>query len=566
MDFNVSVKGIEYEFVDVFSRVVELAQKSAKELYLEEQEFRNDEFKELMNNNEVSSYEEYIEYLGETKADIDYSLSFEDNISHPDVAKQINELTYKYMCNVKDLPKEAVITIDDTLMESKNKELLKETIKEKLANKFGIDVKGFLSVKEATKSDIAKQNSYESIGKMIESKDFKTFLELKTSIEKYSFKNIAMIYAQATDAKAVMGFHSWKEYGRMVAQGQSGISIWQPCKKDLKTQEQVENEIANNEWFYGKPDSKFAIAEKERMLNKIATTGKVEVFSGYKLGTVFDVSQTKPIHPEQDNIWDIINLNKPLKENLENYGSVVEALHKSCVIFPLQVQYSETNKEDALYTSIQRYVYKVFQNAPEQINGIKSNTPSKGDMLDIEATMATYLICRHIGINSEDKISFRLSRIFNNDLSDESIVLGKREMFSKSFDRACCFADQFTKAFDKEFGYDRDEQMKNIAEKASKLKDEKQIEFNLKADTRVWFGRQPAQIVDSWKQGDTEYVIGKFENFDGYSGKAVKDGKSTYLKDGKNIAVLKTAPTKENAVDWLELPKEEKSKNEVTKE
>ena len=58
--------------------------------------------------------------------------------------------------------------------------------------------------------------------------------------------------------------------------------------------------------------------EKERMLNKIATTGKVEVFSGYKLGTVFDVSQTegKPL-PE---------LSSDLTGSVEHYDAFMEAI------------------------------------------------------------------------------------------------------------------------------------------------------------------------------------------------------------------------------------------------
>lgn len=75
----------------------------------------------------------------------------------------------------------------------------------------------------AEKKDILKQNAYEKVGDMIASKDFQTFLDLRASIEKYSSNNIAMIYLQKPDAKAVMGFHAWKALDRHVEAGQNAI-------------------------------------------------------------------------------------------------------------------------------------------------------------------------------------------------------------------------------------------------------------------------------------------------------------------------------------------------------
>lgn len=451
MEIQIAVKGIRYSFENEPNEVIEAALKMVKEMYIDEQEFQRDEFEALLEKNSTLTYEQYMEDYSE---DLDYRKSFEDNKDTPIVLGQLKELKDKYMANIHDLPKDAVVIIDDSLIDVKgkaNEVAIKKALKEKFKD---IDIKdlSYSHTGIADKKDILKQDSYEKIGEMMRTKDYKTFLDLRASINKYSSNNIAMIYLQKPDAKAVMGFRSWKDYDRSVVAGQKAISIWQPCRKELRTEEQVDKEIENNKWLYGQPDSRKAIKAKDRMMNDIHTKGATEIFNGYRLGSVFDVSQTIPNSPEKDNLLNILNLEKPLNKNMDNFNEVVQSIKESAVIVPLSIGTSSKSEQDTLFEAVFNYADKAFSLKPEAIDGIKSNIPFKGDMHQVETFMATYLICKHIGIDCEDKVGLKLTKIFDNEnFTEEAITIGKRAMFIQSFDRACNLSDQFTKAFDKNY-------------------------------------------------------------------------------------------------------------------
>lgn len=567
-NIDIAVKGINYSFAPCkeLDKVKEVAEKTAKELYQDEQEFQNEEYETMFEDGDISSYEEYCDAVGIEKNDIDYRKSFEENINHPDIQNQLAELTNKYMCNVLDLPKDAVVSIDDSNLNAKGVPDI-DSVRSALREKFGenVNIIDYRNADTAKKGDILAQQSYEKVGDMIKSQDFQTFLELRASIEKYSSKNIAMIYLQKSDAKAVMGFQAWKALDRHVDAGQNAINIWQPCKKELKTEEQVDKEIANNEWFYGKPDSKTAIKEKERMMDEIKNLGKTEVFSGYRLGNVFDVSQTVSNDLEHDNLMQIINLEKPLNKDLENYDAIVKSMKASATLASFSVS-SKESQQDSLFEAVVAYADAVFSETPQNIDGIKSNVPAKGDMHDVETMMSAYLVCKHIGIECEDKVSLKLAEIFNKDnLSEQAITIGKREMFIQSFDRACKFTDQFTKAFDKDFGYSLEAQREALKQSIAEKKEAQEAEFKAKAETRVWFGRTPAQKVDEWQKDGNTYVIGQVESTGKFCAKLTDDKKkSTNLRDSEGKpATFDSQPTRvdiENKFSAVIKAKPEKEK------
>lgn len=570
MDVQIAVKNITYGFPQSaeLGIVTNVAENSAKELYLDEQEFQMDEYQEMLEDGDVSSFAEYREAVGISSFEVDYSKSFEENIHHPDIQKQISELTNKYMCNVHDLPRDAVVTIDDSFLDAKGRpdeSAVRSALREKFGE--GVQISNFEHAGVAEKKDILKQNAYEKVGDMIASKDFQTFLDLRASIEKYSSNNIAMIYLQKPDAKAVMGFHAWKALDRHVDAGQNAIAIWQPLKKELRTEAQVDREIANNSWLYGEPDSQRAIKAKAEMMEDIEKTGKTEVFSGYKLGNVFDVAQTVSNDPEHDNLMQIINLEKPLNQDMANYEAVADSMRKAAGLAPFSIP-KDMSQQDALFSAVVAYADHVFSHQPDAIDGIKSPTPQKGDMHDIEVMMSAYLVCKHIGIDCEDKVGLKLAEIFNKDnLSEQAITVGKREMFTKSFDRACKLSDQFDKAFDKDFGYSIEAQREALKQQIADEKAAKEAEFKEKAATRVWFGRTPAQRVDEWQKDGVTYTIGQIEATGKYCVKMLDENKKgSYLRDddGKPVK-FNTQPSREDIEDWASMDKTSPAKTEPDK-
>lgn len=89
--------------------------------------------------------------------------------------------------------------------------------------------------------------------------DFSRFCE-RAQLCKYSRVNLMLIYLQRPDAVYCAGYHEWRKLGRQVRKGEHGISIWIPCRAAKDT---------------ARPGD------------------EPELY--FRLGTVFDVSQTDSI-------------------------------------------------------------------------------------------------------------------------------------------------------------------------------------------------------------------------------------------------------------------------------
>lgn len=475
METQVVVKNIKYNFNDKNDEMAEIARSLAdnttKEWYEEEQELQLAEYEELLSDNEVSSFEEYKQFIGLGIDGTDYRKPYEENRERPEVQDRLREYTQRYMQNAYDLPKNVVITLDDSVFDEKGVPD-EYAVTSAIQKEYGVQVFDYAYADKAEKKDILSQDAYNKIGEMIDSKDFQSYLDLRASIGKYSSNNITMIYLQKPDAKAVMGFHAWKDYDRHIEAGQSAISIWQPMIRQLKTEKQVDRYIAERSVYYGEPTSSKAREAKEKMLEEIEKNGYIEKDFGYKLGPVFDVSQTVPFDKDHDTLSQIVNLEKPLDSDLANFEEVVRSMKNAATLSHLSIVTSGVSEQDALFNSLVKYADDVLGKNPEKISGIKSPQIFKGNMHEIESIMTAYLICSHIGIDSGDKAGFKLAEIFDKGKNAEDLVkYGKREMFTEPFDRACKLSDMFIKDFDKDFGYSIEEQ-RNAVKQAVKEKQE----------------------------------------------------------------------------------------------
>ncbi len=108
-------------------------------------------------------------------------------------------------------------------------------------------------------------------GTLLNDESFKRALSLRAHNYNYSFLNAILILSQRPFATTVAGFHRWKDLGRTVRSGESGIAILAPIrKKEVK---------------------------KVKKLNEDGIEEEVEVteevLMGFKLAQVFDLSQTE---------------------------------------------------------------------------------------------------------------------------------------------------------------------------------------------------------------------------------------------------------------------------------
>ncbi len=444
---DIAVKGVIYKVENPQRQITDMALKTAKELFEEEKEFQQEEYQTLLDDNVISNYDEYCEEVGISKSEVDYiHTSFEDNINHPAIQSSIEGLIEQYSRNVYDLPKDTVIAVPVSKTDSKgaaDKSTLIELLNQNLPD--GITVIGYEAAGQAEKKDLLIKSTYDKVGEMLDSKAFNDFLEIRASINKYSANNISLIYAQNSDAKAVMGYNAWQKYDRQVQAGEKSIAIWMPMQRELKTEKQVDNYLEKH-----KNDYANLVSAKQTMMKAIEDKGKYEVFSGYRLGAVFDINQTA-CTLEHDNYEELLHLERPLDNSMENYESVRISMADAAKFANLSINDTNVSQQDALFNAVYHYADDVMQNSPEKVAGIKSNIPLTGDMHKAETAISTYLICKHIGIECDEQVGMKLAEAFNDKFSEQSITVGRRSMFETAFDRGCRLADEFNKDFDRTY-------------------------------------------------------------------------------------------------------------------
>lgn len=117
------------------------------------------------------------------------------------------------------------------------------------------------------------------------SDEIRKYLDFFSKFYNYSFFNRIMIYIQRPDATRVASYKKWQEKKRQVKKGALGISIFVPIIKKTDATKDV-GEIETK-----REDLPIELGDKpsEEMRDFLA---------GFKVGTVFDISDTEAISPE----------------------------------------------------------------------------------------------------------------------------------------------------------------------------------------------------------------------------------------------------------------------------
>ncbi len=515
---KICCKDINYSFDDNpnCKEARNIAVETVKEMYEDNKRFEQEEAEEMLKDGDISDLSEY---------DFSYAEPFDEKR----YALKISELTNKYMRNFTDVPKDVVLDVDAEKIKDIDESELKRTISEK----YGVEVVNIRNIDKASTRDTLSQETYNSVGKMLQSSDYQTFLNLKSSMENYSFRNIAMIYGQKPDAQAVKGFGAWsKELNRSIIKGEHALKIWCPAFKTLKTEEDVDKFIKDNAWKYASQEA--AEKSKEKMLEEIEKNGFTKEIYAFTEGKVFDISQTVSRDPENDNIEAILHIPKPLNSEFANYGDVVQTLEKT---FGSSIRVNgknDTSEQERIYDAVLRYSDQILSQQPESVDGIKSSTPLKGDIHKLETVAAASLICKHIGVESDSKTAYEMTDIFQKaGTSKEAYTEGKRGMFEKAFDRGSKLAAQFNKSFDKELGYDVEALRKAaLAEVKAKAESNK--------DKYVLFRSTKLLKTDQWEKDGTRFTVGQNEKSGNFYAKAtdIKNKSDIYIRDSSN-AIMK---------------------------
>lgn len=515
-EIQTTVKGLQYDFDkqnELYKAACKEAVNEVCERYLDEQSLWNEELPDLIADGTVKDIDDYkTNYLELLPSDIDYSKPFEENLSHPQIQTEIKNVADKYMCNALDLPSSVVVAVDEQYFDNGKPEAY--AVRQAVSEKLDIDVP--FSYKDASKAspkEIATQKSFDGISRLMKTNDYATFLNLKANINHYSAKNIALIYSQKPETEFVASFSAWKDYYRYPQQG-SGLEIWQPSMKYIKTEQQADEYLDYNRAEFPKDSDKYK-AEKEKLMQEIEEKGYATRLIGYNLGYTFDISSTvwagdkvtiqenkgrksesidkqidrylcyqadaftsedrekykktddynqkkeelkrevkingKAERTIEDKIDKISDLGKPLTAFMENGEKVAKSVEKAATIIPIAIKGGIT--QESIYNAVRDYAEKVFSEKPFEVSGIKSNRPSAGALHKSEVLCAAYLMSKHIGLDCENKIGVEMANVFDNSaLSDTDILTkGKRNIFAEAFNRGSHLSDQFCKEFDKAY-------------------------------------------------------------------------------------------------------------------
>ena len=236
----------------------------------------------------------------------------------------------------------------------------------------------------------------QGIKHLFESEQNRKWLITMSRLHQYSLNNTILICMQKPDASLVAGFHAWKKMGRHVKKGEKGILILAPIRYTREQPNAEEDPLESHE------------TEKEK------TEKKEIICTGYKIVSVFDVSQT------EGRELPSIGVNE-LTGDVETYQQFFEALKMSCPV-PIEFEsirdgakgyFHQTENRIAIQegmSQVQTLKTVIHEMAHQKLHSIQGGpadlTPVQRiisrNAKEVEAESVAFTVCQHYGIDTSD--------------------------------------------------------------------------------------------------------------------------------------------------------------------
>lgn len=168
--------------------------------------------------------------------------------------------------------------------------------------------------------DALTRQLQDGIYEFIDSQRYSAVLDSMSRFHNYSINNSIIIAIQNPYATHVASYTTWKNMNRTVKKGEKGIQIFCPF------QYHVEQEINKID-----PDTKKIMVDKDG--NNIKEKKLVQQ-TGYKIGYVFDVSQTEQIKGKKEYPLEFVD---DLKLKVESYDETLELVKRFSPV-PIEFQ------------------------------------------------------------------------------------------------------------------------------------------------------------------------------------------------------------------------------------
>lgn len=234
------------------------------------------------------------------------------------------------------------------------------------------------------------------VSDIFQSSQYAEYLAAMSKFHHYSFGNTLLIFMQRPDATRVAGYHDWKnKFGRQVKAHEKGIQILAPCIYYKWVQRQKISEQAGlpMQGTDGSPVMEWV--REQRM--------------GYKIVTVFDVSQTEGKELPSLGVSELTG-------NVTGYSAILEKLQS---LSPLPVVFETFPKDAKGYCSYleQRIVIQPNMSQQQTVKTLvheiahaKLHLPTDLDPAErpsrtareVEAESIAYVVCQHLGIDTSD--------------------------------------------------------------------------------------------------------------------------------------------------------------------
>lgn len=251
----------------------------------------------------------------------------------------------------------------------------------------------------------------EGVRNLFDSEAFKAYLKTNASFYQYSTNNLILIYSQRPDATLVASYTRWRSLGRNVKKGEQGIQIL--CPSPYKKQMEVMKRDSYGQPVLGrngKPETE--LVEKQ--------------VQGYKIGYIFDISQTEGKPLAELPIRDLTG-------NVEQYERFRDALIQ---IAPVPVSFEPIDNDARGYFSIAEQKIVVAEGMSQEqtlktlvhelahsiIDNQSGQVPFSGNLntREVRAESIAYCVLYYYGIDSSD-YSFSYIGSWSRDKSLEEL-------------------------------------------------------------------------------------------------------------------------------------------------
>ncbi len=149
--------------------------------------------------------------------------------------------------------------------------------------KFTAEEKAAYTAKKQSEAEEMIHRIDEGVKAVFESERYKEYLKFASKFTDYSARNTMLINMQRPDATLVAAFGKWKELGRHINKGETGIAIFAPAP--YKTNQYIETQKPAFDEYGNKLYNEDGTEKMETVETPI--TGMA-----FKTVYVFDVSQT----------------------------------------------------------------------------------------------------------------------------------------------------------------------------------------------------------------------------------------------------------------------------------